>query len=92
MPVTEVLSPYDELLPVPDEEAKEWSLRLAKEEGIFCGLSSGATVCAAMKVAEKAEAGSAILAMLPDTGERYLSTYLFEEVHDGSDDEWEAGL
>jgi cysteine synthase A len=83
---------YDELLPVGDDESKEWALRLAREEGIFVGLSSGATLCAAMKVAEKAEPGTAILAMLPDTGERYLSTYLFEEIHDGSDDEWEASL
>ena len=90
----DVLDPkvYDELHPVPDEEAKHWSLRLAQEEGIFCGLSSGATLCAAMKVAEQAESGSTILAMLPDTGERYLSTYLFEEIHDGTDDEWEASL
>jgi cysteine synthase A len=45
-----------------------------------------------MKVAEKAEAGSTILAMLPDTGERYLSTYLFEGMNEGSDDEWLASL
>ena len=83
---------FDELLPVPDDESKEWTLRLAREEGIFVGLSSGATLCAAMKVAETAESGSTLLAMLPDTGERYLSTYLFEEIHDGSDDEWEASL
>lgn len=92
--IPEVLDPkvYDELWPVPDAEAKDWALRLASEEGIFCGLSSGATLCAAMRIAEKAEAGTTLLAMLPDTGERYLSTYLFEEVHDGSDDEWEASL
>lgn len=92
--VPDVLDPtvYDELVPVPDEESKAWSLRLAREEGIFVGLSSGATLCAAMKTAETAEPGSVFLVMLPDTGERYLSTYLFEEVHDGSDDEWEASL
>jgi cysteine synthase A len=83
---------YDDLLPVPDAESKQWSLRLASEEGIFVGLSSGATVCAAMKLAEKAEPGTSLLAMLPDTGERYLSTYLFEEIQDGSDDAWEASL
>jgi len=79
---------YDELYPVTDEESKELALQLAQEEGIFVGLSSGATLAAALKVAEKAEAGSVILAMLPDTGERYLSTYLFEGMNEGSDDEW----
>lgn len=83
---------YDQLHPVTDEESKNWALRLAREEGIFCGLSCGATVAAAMKVAEKAEEGSVILAMLPDTGERYLSTYLFEDINEGSDDEWLASL
>lgn len=81
---------YDELYPVTDEESKDWALRLASEEGIFCGLSCGGTVAAAMKVAEKAEPGATILAMLPDTGERYLSTYLFEGMNEGSDDEWLA--
>lgn len=81
---------YDELYPVTDEESKNWALRLASEEGIFCGLSCGGTVAAAMKVAENAKPGSTILAMLPDTGERYLSTYLFEGMNEGSDDEWLA--
>lgn len=83
---------YDELYPVTDEESKTWALRLASEEGIFCGLSCGGTVAAAMKVAENAEPGSVILAMLPDTGERYLSTYLFEGMNEGSDEEWLASL
>lgn len=83
---------YDELYPVADEEGKEMALRLAQEEGIFVGLSSGATLAAAMKVAETAENGSVILAMLPDTGERYLSTYLFEGMNEGSDDEWLASI
>mgnify|MGYP003505168524 CR=1 FL=1 len=56
------------------------ALRLAREEGIFVGLSSGATLAAGLKVAEKAPAGSSILVMLPDTGERYLSTPLFADV------------
>lgn len=81
---------YDELYPVTDEESKDWALRLASEEGIFCGLSCGGTVAAAMKVAENAKPDSTILAMLPDTGERYLSTYLFEGMNEGSDDEWLA--
>jgi cysteine synthase A len=83
---------YDELHPVTDEAAKHWALELASKEGIFVGLSCGGTLAAAMKVAEQAEAGSAILAMLPDTGERYLSTYLFEGMNEGSDDEWLAGV
>jgi len=89
-----VLNPevYDELVPVTDEEGKRWALRLAQDEGIFVGLSAGATLAAAMKVAEKAERGATLLTMLPDTGERYLSTYLFEEVPEGSDDEWLASL
>lgn len=83
---------YDELHPVTDEDAKHWALELASKEGIFVGLSCGGTLAAAMKVAEKAEAGSSILAMLPDTGERYLSTYLFEGMNEGSDDDWLANL
>ena len=83
---------YDELYPVTDEEAKNWTLRLAREEGIFVGLSCGGTLAAAMQVAEKAESDSVILAMLPDTGERYLSTYLFEGMNEGSDDDWLDGL
>lgn len=79
---------HDELYPVTDEEAKLWALRLASEEGIFVGLSCGGTLAAAMKVADNAEPGSTILAMLPDTGERYLSTYLFEGMNEGSDDDW----
>jgi len=83
---------YDELLPVSDEESKNMALRLAQEEGIFVGLSAGGTLAAAMQVAENAAPGSVLLAMLPDTGERYLSTYLCEEIPEGSDDEWLAGL
>lgn len=79
---------FDERYSVSDEEAKSWALRLASEEGIFVGLSCGGTLAGAMKVAETAEPGSVILAMLPDTGERYLSTYLFEGMNEGSDDEW----
>jgi cysteine synthase A len=83
---------YDELIPVTDERAIELSKRLAAEEGIFVGISSGATLAAAFEVAEKAEEDSVILAMLPDTGERYLSTPLFEDIHDGSDDDWLESL
>jgi len=70
--------------------ARDTARRLAQEEGLFVGISAGGTVAAALRVAEKAAKGSVILAMLPDTGERYLSTFLFEGVPDGSDDEWLA--
>jgi cysteine synthase A len=83
---------FDKLVPVTDERAIEISRRLAFEEGIFTGISSGATLAAALNVAETAERGSVILAMLPDTGERYLSTPLFEGVNEGSDDDWLASL
>jgi cysteine synthase A len=75
------------ILPVSDVEAIETARALAKNEGIFCGISSGATFAAAKKVAEDAPAGSVILAMLPDTGERYLSTVLFEGIAEGGDPE-----
>ncbi len=81
---------YDENIPVTDEEAIATSRALAANEGIFVGISSGGTVAAALKVADKAEPGSVILAMLPDTGERYLSTPLMADVEEGSDDEWLA--
>ena len=82
----------DDILTVTDDEAIETAKRLAIEEGIFCGISSGGTFAAALKVAAGAELGSAILAMLPDTGERYLSTPLFEGVKEGGDDELLEGL
>ena len=83
---------FDELVPVTDERAIEVSKRLAAEEGLFVGISSGATLAAAYEVAAKADKGSVILAMLPDTGERYLSTPLFEGVNEGSDDDWLESL
>jgi cysteine synthase A len=75
------------ILPVTDAEAIDAARSLAKNEGIFVGISSGGTFAAARKVAEEAPAGSVVLAMLPDTGERYLSTALFEGVVEGSDPE-----
>jgi len=80
----------DQIVPVDDVVARDTARRLAREEGIFCGLSSGATVAAALEVAKQAAPGSVLLAMLPDTGERYLSTFLFEGVEEGSDDAWLA--
>jgi cysteine synthase A len=75
------------ILPVTDAEAIETSRSLARSEGIFCGISSGGTFAAALKVAAEATPGSVILAMLPDTGERYLSTALFEGIAEGGDPE-----
>ena len=83
---------YDDLLTVTDERAIEVSRELAVREGIFTGISSGATLAAALATAEKAPKGSVILAMLPDTGERYLSTPLFEGVNEGSDNDWLESL
>ena len=83
---------YDELIPVSDDRAIEVARLLAAKEGLFVGISSGATLAAGFAVAEKAEKGSVILSMLPDTGERYLSTPLFEGMDEGSDDEWLASL
>ena len=82
----------DQIIPVDDVLARDTSRRLAAEEGIFVGISAGGTAAAALKVAENAAPGSVILAMLPDTGERYLSTILFEGVNEGSDDDWLAAL
>ncbi|WP_266159607.1 cysteine synthase A [Dyella silvatica] len=76
----------DEILPVDDVLARDTARQLAQQEGIFTGLSSGATLAAALQVASKAPEGSVLLAMLPDTGERYLSTFLFEGVNEGSDE------
>jgi cysteine synthase A len=77
----------DEIVPVTDEEALAAAKDMARQEGIFCGISSGGTIAAALKVAQQAPAGSVILAMLPDTGERYLTTALFEGISEGSDAE-----
>ena len=70
----------DQLLTVAAPRAMECSRNLAQQEGIFVGISAGATLAAALEVAESAPSGSNILAMLPDTGERYLSTPLFEGI------------
>ena len=82
----------DDNVPVTDEEAIEASRALATQEGVFCGISAGGTFAAAQKTAARAEAGSVVLAMLPDTGERYLSTPLFEGISEGSDEALLEGL
>ncbi|OOG46949.1 cysteine synthase A [Rhodanobacter sp. C01] len=76
----------DAIVPVDDVLARDTSRALAQQEGIFVGISSGATLAAALQVAADAPHGSVLLAMLPDTGERYLSTFLFEGVNEGSDE------
>ena len=78
---------YDELIPVTGAEGIAWSKRLASEEGIFTGISGGSTFAVAMKIANTAPANSTILCMLPDTGERYLSTPLFDGVAEEMTDE-----
>ena len=83
---------FDRIVPVDDVVSRDTARALAQREGIFTGISGGATFAAALEVARTAEPGSAILAMLPDTGERYLSTFLFEGISEGSDDEWLASL
>jgi cysteine synthase A len=77
----------DEVIPVPGPVAIEWSRKLAQREGIFTGISGGATFAVAMQVAQKAPDGSVLLAMLPDTGERYLSTPLFEGIVEAMDED-----
>jgi len=77
----------DRIVTVSDAESIEAARQLARKEGIFCGISSGATFAAAAKVAREAGPGTVVLAMLPDTGERYLSTALFEGIIDGTDPE-----
>ena len=78
---------YDDLIPVAGPDGIAWSRRLAAEEGIFTGISGGSTFAVSMKLAETAPEGSVILCMLPDTGERYLSTPLFDGVAEEMTDE-----
>ncbi len=77
---------FHKRIPIADADAIAAARTLAHKEGIFCGISSGATFHAALEVAKSAAAGSVILAMLPDTGERYLSMVLFEGVQTGTDE------
>ena len=84
---------FDLDIPVNDEESRDTARALAQQEGIFCGISSGGAFAAALHLArDHAEPGDVILTVLPDTGERYLSTFLFEGVPEGSDDAWLASL
>jgi cysteine synthase A len=81
-----------QLLTIDDVLARDTARRLAQEEGLFVGLSAGGTVAGALEVARSAGEGDVILAMLPDTGERYFSTILFEGIEEGSDEAWLASL
>ena len=83
-------SVVDQVVPVSEDDAMANALQLAALEGIFTGISGGATFTAALQVANQADPGSVILAMLPDTAERYLSTPLFENIREDSDDDWLA--
>jgi cysteine synthase A len=85
--VPAVLNPKvaHQIIPVTDVQARDTARDLAQKEGIFCGISSGGTFAAALEVAKQAKSGDAILAMLPDTGERYLTTFLFEGINEGTD-------
>jgi len=78
---------YDERLPIAGPEGVKWAKALAQKEGIFTGISGGSTFAVALQIAEKAPQGSVVLCVLPDTGERYLSTPLFEGIVDGMDEE-----
>lgn len=81
---------YDELIPVSGADAIAWAKTLAAREGILTGISGGASLAVAMQIAERAAEGSVILAMLPDTGERYLTTPLFEGIPEDMDEEERA--
>ena len=81
---------YDELIPVAGPDGIAWAKKLAQREGILTGISGGATFAVAMKIAERAAPGAVILAMLPDTGERYLTTPLFADIPEDMDAEEQA--
>jgi cysteine synthase A len=83
---------YDLIVPVTDVQARDTARELAMQEGIFCGISGGGSFAAALEVARTLEPGSVVLAIIADTGERYLSTFLFEGINEGSDDDWAATL
>jgi cysteine synthase len=85
-------SVFESIVPVSDEQSREASRQLAQQEGIFCGISSGANFAAAVEVAKAAPEGSVILTTLADTAERYLSTFLFEGINEGSDEDWYNAL
>ena len=70
----------DRILMIAGADAMHWSKQLAQKEGIFVGITAGATFAGALRICEEAPRGATVLCMLPDTGERYLSTPLFAEL------------
>jgi cysteine synthase len=78
---------YDEIVPIAGPEGVKWAKELAQKEGIFTGISGGSTFGVARQIAERAPKGSVILCMLPDTGERYMTTPLFEGIDAEMNDE-----
>ena len=80
----------DHVVPVNEDESMACARRLGHEEGIFVGISAGGTLSASLKIAEQAAPGSVIVTMLADTAERYISTPLFADINEGSDDDWLA--
>jgi cysteine synthase A len=70
----------DRILTIANADAMHWSKQLAQKEGIFVGITAGATFAGALRICEEAPRGSTVLCMLPDTGERYLSTPLFADI------------
>ncbi len=78
---------YDELIPIAGAEGVAWSKKLAQREGIMTGISGGATFAVAMQIAQRSDPGTVILAMLPDTSERYLTTPLFADIPEDMDAE-----
>ncbi|MEO0621262.1 MAG: pyridoxal-phosphate dependent enzyme [Pseudomonadota bacterium] len=78
---------YDDLIPVAGADGIKWARELAQKEGIFTGVSGGSTFAISMGIAEKAEPGTVILCMLPDTGERYMTTPLFEGIPEDMSEE-----
>jgi cysteine synthase A len=78
----------DHVVTVNEDESMACARRLGQEEGIFVGISAGGTLSASLKIAEQAEPGSVIVTMLADTAERYISTPLFADINEGSDDDW----
>lgn len=77
---------HDHRIAISDEEARDTALALSTQEGILTGISGGATFNTALQFAQNAAEGSVFLVMLPDASERYMSTFLFEHIHEGSDD------
>lgn len=78
---------YDELISIAGGDGVEWAQKLARHEGILTGISGGATVAVGMQIAAKATPGTVILCILPDTGERYMTTPMFETIAEDMDEE-----